>query len=521
MHDTSPSVAEAGQSTRASGRLGRLRLIMVGLDHKTADITAREHFTVSAEAMPAFLRRLREMPRVAGCAYLSTCNRSELYLSYTGDLQIDAAALLCAAMDIDVSFADLLTERVGAAAVRHIMRVAGGLEASVPGDDQVITQVRDAVEAAREADTADPQLQTLFRLAVTAGKRIRTKARFNRDGDSVAGAAVRAIATHLGGIHGKRAMVIGNGVIGRLAASLLLAEGCRVAMTRRTHRPGRPAMPDGCEAVEFADRLDAMAGCDVVVSATSSPHFTVTAADFATVPQRPNLVVDLAIPRDVEPDVAALPGVTLWNVDNLKQESSDNDARRTLLAEEIIDEEAARFEMWRHNRLLHRRRQKGRPDFPAFINLHGQTALVVGGGLVAARRTEVLLNFGARVRLIAPDIGPEMHRLLDREGLLWRQRGYDTNDLEGVTLAVAATDDRDLNFRIGQEAKESAVLVSVADKREECSFYFPAIIRSENLTAGLVSNDGRQHHLVKKAAARLRQELEQIDEDFTGGKQGE
>ncbi|MCD8139937.1 MAG: glutamyl-tRNA reductase [Planctomycetaceae bacterium] len=520
MHDISPPVAEAGQ-TRASGRLQRLRLVMVGLDHKTADITARERFTVPADAMPAFLRRLREMRRVAGCVYLSTCNRSELYLSYTGDLQIDAATLLCTAMDVDLSHAELLTERVGAAAVRHIMRVAGGLEASVPGDDQILSQVRTAVDAAREADTADPQLQTLFRLAVTAGKRIRTKARFARDGDSVAGAAVRAIASRLGGLKGRRAMVIGNGVIGRLAASLLLAEGCGVAMTRRTHRPGRPAMPEGCEAVDFADRIGALAGCDVVVSATSSPHYTVSAAEFAAVPARPNLLVDLAIPRDIEPDVAALPGITLWNVDDLKQDGDETDARRVLLAEEIIDEEAARFEMWRHNRLLHRRRQQGRPDFPAFINLHGQTALVVGGGLVAARRTDVLLSFGARVRLISPDIGPEMRRLLDREGLLWRQRGYDTNDLEGVTLAVAATDDRALNCHIGQEAKENAVLVSVADKREECSFYFPAIIRSENLTAGLVSNDGRQHHLVKKAAARLRFELEQIDEDCTGRKQGE
>lgn len=521
MHDISPPAAAAGPATRSSGRYQRARLLMVGLDHKVADIATREAFSLADSQQGPFLQRLCAHPHISGCAYLSTCNRSELYLSHTGAPEFDAAPLLCEALGIDAAFKDCLLERAGASAVRHLMRVSGGMEASVPGDDQVISQVRAAIEAAREADSADPQLETLFRLAVTAGKRIRTKAPFSRDGDSVADAAVRSLAEHLGELQDRRALVIGNGIIGRLAAAALLSRSCSVAMTLRTHRPGRPAMPEGCDTIEFAERFAAMQQSDIVISATASPHFTVTREELEKLPKRPAVMVDLAIPRDIEPEAGSLSGVTLWNLDDLKQSNDGQSARRTLLAEEIIDEEAARFEMWRQNRQRHSRRQRGRPDFPAFINLHGRVALVVGGGKVAARRAEVLLNFGASVRLIAPVISEEAQRLLEREGLVWRQRAYKSSDLEGVTLAVAATDVREANQRIGQEAKEHGVLVSVADRREECSFYFPAIIRSENLTAGLVSNDGSRHDLVKKTAARLRGALDQIDEDYTGGKQGE
>ena len=150
-------------------------------------------------------------------------------------------------------------------------------------------------------------------------------------------------------------------------------------------------------------------------------------------------------------------------------------------------------------------------DFPIFINLYGAVVLVVGGGKVAARRAEKLLEFGARVHVVAPEVAPEMAKLVGKPGLKWTREPYQPCYMEGVTLAIAATDQREVNSRIGLDARERGILVSVADQRQECTFYFPAIARSKRFTAGLVSNHG-EHALLSWAAARLREEMDAMME---------
>ena len=499
-----------------------MRLVMVGLDHKTADVKAREAFATPAAGLGKVLCSIHADPSVQGCVLLSTCNRTELYLSYAGDLPLDGVDLLCTALEQDYAAnRGYFVERHERQAVTHLMKVASGIQSSVLGDDQIVTQARTAIEAAREAGASDPLTETLFRCAITAAKKVKTSVSFAREGGSVAAEAVRRIDEELGGLAGRRALVIGNGVVGQFVALKLRERGCTVDVTIRNHRKPSATAPDGCRAVPYEDRHSAMIGCDVVISATSSPHLTVRLDDLPPTDLVPKLFVDLAVPRDIEPAVVTRRGVTLWNVDDLRQDGAGTEnAGQLLLAEELIEDEARRFEMWRLNRRRRLDLREDAPHFPIFINLHGAGVLVAGGGKVAARRTGVLLGFGARVRVVSPLLGQEMEHLLDNDNLIWERREYAEGDMDGMTLAVAATDDREVNQRIGQDARERGILVSVADKQADCTFYFPAIIQSEHLTAGLVSKNG-DHTLVRKAAARIREELEHIDENLTGGFSGE
>ena len=492
---------------------------MAGLDHGTAGLAIREAFAPPPERRADILRRLRAAEGVLGCVLLSTCNRVELYLSHDDGRSPDGAILLCGALGLEAErHRRHFIGRRGRQAALHLMRVTGGMRSSVLGDDQILSQARSAIEEARRAGTSDPLTETLFRCAVAAGKKIKTGIGFAREGISVASEAVRRAETALGGLAGLRALVIGNGVVGRLAARELQARGCAVTMTRRRHNRDRKQAELPVAYVSYEERYAAMAESDLALSATSSPHVTIRLAEVVRLARLPRLFIDLAVPRDIEPELAGLSGLALWNVDDLRPEGDEGENRRRLArAEEVLAEEVERFEIWRRNRERRLPGRGGSPGFPVFINLQDADALVIGGGRVAARRVGVMLGFGAKVRVVAPELSPEMERHLVRDGVTWEKRGYAPEDLAGAVLAVAASDDREINRRAGLDARERGIPVSVADRREECSFCFPAIIQSDRLVAGLISREGGDHELVRRAAIRLREELEAFDASHKGG----
>lgn len=498
-----------------------MRLVMVGIDYTTAGMEVREAFSPAPADLPSVLRTIFGGD-VLGCALVATCNRTELYISHNSDVPPDGVALLCRALGRDEkTYAPRFVERHERQAVLHLMRVAAGMASSVPGDSQIITQVRAAIEAARLAETSDALLESLFRSAVTAGKKVKTRVDFSREGASVASEAIEAMTRAYGDPVGKTALVIGNGVIGRLAAAGLAEKGCRVFATLRKHNLGCMEPPAGCQSVDYDERYSYMERCDYVVSATSSPHHTVERGKLEGLPRLPALFVDLAIPRDIDPEVDGLRGAAVWNVDHLRptEDAADRERRQTQ-AEEIIAEEAKRFDVWRQNRQRRAQHHAGEPDFPIFISLHDAVVLIVGGGKVAARRAEKVLASGARLRVASPELSPEMQKLIAGGQVEWIAEGYRPRHMEGVTLAVAATDNREVNRQVGLDARERGILVSVADKRQECTFYFPAIVKSDLLTAGLVSNNG-DHVMVRKAAAQLRREMEILDENYLAGNPGE
>lgn len=320
-----------------------MKLCMAGIDHVSATLEQREKLSLVRGQVQAMLPRIAEQ---TGCAavLLATCSRTELYLHAEDERELpDAAEVLCEIAGA-AECRPFLTLRAGGEAVRHLMQVSAGMQSQIFGDDQIVSQVKDAAALARELKTTDAVLDTLFRRAVTAGKRVRTETRLTGVPASAAQAGVRKAERFFGTLAGKHAVVIGNGEMGRLAARALVEAGCTVTVTLRTYHHGETVVPQGCGTVPYDRRMESIEGADLVVSATTSPHFTLTAEQVAALKNPPRLLLDLAMPRDIE-STAASEDTTLFNLDDLGElGDADNAARETALR--ILKEETREFFAW-------------------------------------------------------------------------------------------------------------------------------------------------------------------------------
>lgn len=315
-----------------------------GVSDRELPIELREQISFTRSQVSELNARLSRIPGIRGCVLLSTCNRTELYCSCDEGYMPDGPGLLCAAAGVERSlFAGVFQWAVGQAAVRHLLEVSTGLRSRIWGEDQILSQVRQALTLSRTAGGADPVLETLFRTAVSAGKEFRTKVRLSDVSPSSAARAVEVLEGETGGLRGKRALVIGNGEMGRLSARLLLEAGCEVTITLRTYRHGETVVPAGCAVVPYEDRYSAMENMDILLSATISPHYTLSAAKFRQVIHPPRYLADLAIPRDIEPAVENRQGIILYNIDSLGG-SVVRDIPET--GEEILRHAMERFDQW-------------------------------------------------------------------------------------------------------------------------------------------------------------------------------
>ena len=293
-----------------------MNIIMSGLEHNLAPISLRERLSFTKQQTAEIVRKIQSFPEISGCVLISTCNRTELYLSCTEEK--NPGELLCWAAGAKYTpYQNTFVTRSGKEAVMHLMEVAAGLCSRIFGEDQIISQVKDAVALAREAGTTDSVLETLFRSAISAGKETRAKVRLTSVPTSAASSAVALLQKKLGNLKDKKVLVIGNGEMGRLSASLLLQAGCRVCVTLRTYRHGETIVPPGCGVIPYEERFLHIDEYDILLSATTSPHYTVTVQQLKDICSFPTVIVDLAIPRDIQPEVANLPGVSLYNIDDL------------------------------------------------------------------------------------------------------------------------------------------------------------------------------------------------------------
>ena len=328
-----------------------MHLCMSGLDYSVASIALREQLSFTKNGVLDMDRIIAANPQLLGVVLLSTCNRTELYLSCADGPDLDPGELLCRAAGADYQdFANAFVTRRDTECVRHLMEVACGLRSQILGEDQILTQVKTAVTLAREAGTSDSVLETLFRTAAACGKTAKTGGRLTGLSTSAAHQAVAALEERIGSLAGKRAMVIGNGEMGRLAASLLRDAGCAVTVTLRSYRHGETVVPAGCAVASYDDRYAAMENMDLLISATTSPHYTVMVEPFTAVVNPPKLLVDLAIPRDIQPDLGeAADGVVLLNVDDLSQRTGA-DAKELARVHSTIQEYMDRFYQWNNYR---------------------------------------------------------------------------------------------------------------------------------------------------------------------------
>ena len=321
-----------------------MHIIMAGLDHSLASVALREKFSFTKTAVADAVAEFARKPGVQGAVLLSTCHRTELYLSLEDDQNVAPDRLLCTAAGHPYEgYAFVIRE--DEEAVRHLMEVASGLRSRILGEDQILSQVKTAAEISRQAQACDSALATLFRTAVTCGKQVKTNGHLTGVATSAAHMAVKAAQARLGSLSGKKGLVIGNGEMGRLAAGLLRDAGCTVSVTLRSYHHGETVVPAGCSVISYDDRYQAMSGMDLVISATTSPHHTIYRQDFLNIPNAPRLLIDLAIPRDIEPSTGDLPDVTLLNVDDLG-ENLGADAEAIQQAQETIAEYMERFHQW-------------------------------------------------------------------------------------------------------------------------------------------------------------------------------
>ena len=341
-------------------------LRVVGVSHHTAPIEARE-----AAAVPAVktLERLRRVvpDHAAEGVLLSTCNRTEFYLA-GGDL--DAAALLG---PIAAPFAYDLR---GEAAVRHLFRVAGSLDSLVPGEAQIVGQVRRAHAAAREAGLAGRRLHGPFALALRTARRVASETALAAGRHSVASLAVAYAQEVLGDLADRRVLCVGTGKMGRLVLEHLHARPPHgrprgvEAVSRDAGKAKRLAGRFGGEGFGM-DALPArLAGADLVVCATGSSRPVVT-RDMLAGETRPRFVLDIAVPRDVEPAAGSLPGVFLYDLDDLRRAAADTaEGRRAELDKaEAIVESAVRE---------HAARQRGRALGPGIARLYARGHATAG-----------------------------------------------------------------------------------------------------------------------------------------------
>lgn len=296
---------------------------MIGIDHSMAEIDIRMIFSFTKKSMEEAFAYFKKVDGICGCVMLSTCNRMELWLSTEEDFSCDLVQLLCDLRGVPAEqYRPYFRYRTEREAVSHLFCLAGGLESRILGEDQIITQVGEALTFAREHYAADHILETLFRQAVTAAKKVKTSGIALSPADkSVVHTAIETLEADGFTFAGKKCMVIGNGVMGKLAATLLKAQGADVTVTVRQYRSGVVQIPLHCERIDYGRRMELFGQCDLVVSATVSPNYTLVEEQVRQALCRPVVLVDLAVPRDIDPQVKKLPGVRLYDIDCFREEA--------------------------------------------------------------------------------------------------------------------------------------------------------------------------------------------------------
>jgi glutamyl-tRNA reductase len=279
---------------------------------------------------------------------------------------------------VDVEkYRPFIVERRGREAVDHLFRVAAGMESRIVGEDQIITQVGDALTLSRSCYAADHTLEVLFRLAVTAAKRVKTEASLPATDQSVIHTALRNLAEIGVSVEGRRCMVIGNGMMGRISAQALMDAGADVTVTVREYHSGVVDIPAGAKRIGYKSRFELLPQCDFVVSATTSPNYTLTVAELSPlIVEHEIFLIDLAVPRDIDPLARGLEWVTLYDIDSFHIDPmSDRLLAAMERAQLILNEEEERFYTW----------AEGRDFVPQIQRL--KTAI---GADVSARMTPVL-----------------------------------------------------------------------------------------------------------------------------------
>lgn len=345
---------------------------MIGVDHNLAPIDIRAIFAFTKKNAGEAMERLREKEGIRGCIILSTCNRLEIWASLEEDAELSLYDCLCELKGIhETSYQEYFVKRGGREAVEHLFYLTSGLKSQILGEDQILTQVKDALSLARDHFATDNVLEVLFRMAVTAGKKIKTEVPIAHGNPSVIHQAIQFFHEQGYSFRGKTCMVIGNGEMGKLAAQTLREAGGDVTVTIRQYRSGIVNIPEGCKRIDYGARMEYLPQCDLVVSATASPNFTLREELFEEVELTKTLIlIDLAVPRDIEPELGKLEGITLYDMDSFCKKGVSLETQESYReAAKIVESQMEEFFQWFNGRDLIPRIQEIREEAVHDFNL--------------------------------------------------------------------------------------------------------------------------------------------------------
>ncbi|HFC98487.1 MAG TPA: glutamyl-tRNA reductase [Thermosulfurimonas dismutans] len=336
----------------------RERLLLVGLNHRTAPVEVRERFALEKKGTHPLDILRQELPQASEAYFLSTCNRVE-FLLVTEEVEETLAGLK-----------DLLARETGLSraqfephlyvlrdmeAVRHLFRVAAGLDSMVLGEPQILGQVKEAYREAARRRTTGPILNRLLHRTFSVAKRVRTETGIGSYAVSVSYAAVELAKKIFGSLRGKKALLVGAGEMAELAAQHLLSAGVeKMLVANRTFsRAVELAERFRGEAYSLEELPECLLEADIVISSTGAPGYVITRETVKPLLRkrrlRPLFLIDIAVPRDIEPAVNELENVYVFDIDDLKQVVEENLGRRrkeARRADRIIEEEVLKFERW-------------------------------------------------------------------------------------------------------------------------------------------------------------------------------
>lgn len=357
-------------------------IVVVGLSHKNAPIEVRERLAIGRDVVPEVLARLVSQRVIGEAVVLSTCNRVEIYAAARsrGAPAEELAEVSRAVMSVLASIggdgiSPHLTRAQGMDAVLHLFRVAASLDSLVVGEPQILGQLKEAIEIAREQRTLGQTLGNAMHRAVRVGKRVRTETAIGAGQVSVSSVAIDLAREIFGELAGHTALLIGAGEMAEAGSKLLVRAGARLLVCNRSPERGAALAEEvGGEARPWSELSRALVEADIVISSTASPNYVVT-TDLVKVARKARkgrslFLIDIAVPRDVDPAVNKLDNVYLYDVDDLSQivaESLSGRASEAARAETITTEEARGFETWTLEQAL----------TPAIVGLRARTRAVL------------------------------------------------------------------------------------------------------------------------------------------------
>ena len=325
-----------------------MRVTLVGVSHHGAAVELRERVALRHEEAKAVASQLAAAAGEAVC--LSTCNRTELYVAHDESIAAEVAAT-CVLLEREPDLANALYRLSDEAAALHLFRVAAGLDSLVPGEGEILGQVR----AAFEAGSTGAILDRLFRQALYAGRKARSQTAIGESPASVSAAAAALAQQVFGDLDGRRILLVGAGKVSEQAARNLLSRGAEIAVVanRTLDRATELAERFGSAALPLERIEDELARADVVVSSTSSPEIVLRREQVERAHRarrgRPLFLIDLAVPRDLDPAINEVDGCYLYDIDDLEAvvaESLGARRREAAAAERIVAEEAEQFRTW-------------------------------------------------------------------------------------------------------------------------------------------------------------------------------